>query len=74
MFHTRNILIRKQVLHFLNISLIHAMSLTMTPWSNMFCLTKKRKVLNVLYLCEINRENTCLVLSSVIIYNTHTLM
>ena len=40
MFHAKNILIHKQVLHFLNTSL---MLLTMTPWSNMFCLTKKEK-------------------------------
>jgi len=73
MFHAKNILIHKLVLHFLNISLIHADYVPHHDTTVKYVLSnKKRKVLNVLYLCEINRKNTCLVLSSVITYNTQT--
>lgn len=60
-FHTRNILIHKKSCTFWTcLWSMLTMSLTITPWSNMFCLTKKRKALNVLSLHELNRKNTCL--------------
>jgi len=51
MFHIRNIVIRKQVLHSLNISLIHADCVPYHDTMVKHVLSnKERKVLNVLHL------------------------